>query len=130
MHASVGAIIKDKNKILMMDRAKFPYGWAFPAGHVDKSEGPEQALTREIKEETNLTIKKCKLLFHQFLDWNKCVRGIVGHDWYLYEILEWQGRIKKQDQEAKQMKWINIKDIKKLELEEATKYWLKKLGII
>ena len=34
------------------------YEWGFPAGLIDKNEDPIKAATRELKEETGLTIKK------------------------------------------------------------------------
>ncbi|MFH1662060.1 MAG: NUDIX hydrolase [Candidatus Falkowbacteria bacterium] len=81
MHKSVGSILKNKeNQILMIDRKNFPFGWACPAGHVDKDETAEQALIREVKEETGLNVKKYKLLLHEFVEWNECKSGIKGHD--------------------------------------------------
>lgn len=129
MHTSAGAIIKnEKNEILLIDRVKIPLGWAAPAGHVEDGELPEEALRREVKEETNLKIKKFKLLYHEFIAWNECSRGVKGHDWYLYEILEWKGGVKKEDKEAKDIKWVNTKDLKNLKLEEVWQYWFEKLG--
>ncbi|RLC38481.1 hypothetical protein DRH27_02170 [Candidatus Falkowbacteria bacterium] len=131
MHKSVGAIIKnDKNEILMIERMKYPFGWACPAGHIEKDETPEQALKREILEETGLKVNNYKLLFHEFLSWNTCSRGVKGHDWYLYEILDWEGKIKRSKSEAKQIKWIAVNDFNKLKFEEAYSYWFKKLKII
>ncbi len=147
MHISVGAIIRIKHgaippngtihsnwnkedKILMLDRAYFPFGWACPAGHADKGENPEQALKREIKEETGLKIKTYKLLIHEFVEWNKCVKGVKGHDWYVYEVGEWQGEIKQNKREVKEIDWFNPDEIKKLELEQVWSYWFKKLRII
>ena len=57
MQQIVGAIIKQDEKLLMLDRKNFPFGWACPAGHVETGETIEQALVREIKEETNLDIR-------------------------------------------------------------------------
>ncbi len=52
MHTSVGIIIKNNSdKILMIDRAAYPYGWACPAGHIDARETPSQAAKRETWEE-------------------------------------------------------------------------------
>src|SRR3990172_12032509 len=53
-----GVIIKN-NKILLMHRKK--YGreyWVFPGGKVEPGETQEQAIAREIKEETSLEISK------------------------------------------------------------------------
>lgn len=54
-----GAIIlssKNKNKIALLYRAK-QKDWSFPKGHVEQEEGAAQAMAREIKEETGLTVQ-------------------------------------------------------------------------
>ncbi len=130
-HKIAAAIIKDKSgKILMLDRKNFPFGWACPAGHVERVETIKQALVREIKEETNLDIIKYKLFFHEYIAWNKCVIGHRGHDWYVFEIGEWQGKIKTNKSEAKRLVWQSIKKIKYLKLEPVWRYWFEKLKII
>jgi ADP-ribose pyrophosphatase YjhB (NUDIX family) len=130
MHKSIGAIIKKNDKILLIDRAHFPYGWAGPAGHADDNETPKQAIIREVKEETNLDIKKYKLLIHEYVDWNECVQGVKGHDWYVYEVGEWRGKIKRNKKEVKEIGWFNQRQIKNLNLEKIWNYWFKKLKII
>ncbi len=131
MHKTVGAIIKNKKgEILMIDRAYFPFGWACPAGHADEGETTAQTLIREVKEESNLDIKKFKLLFHEYIPWNECVQGVVGHDWYLYEVEDWVGEIAGDKQETKGIGWYSMEDIKNLNLEEIWKYWFEKLKIM
>ena len=130
-HKSVGAIIRNKTgKILMLDRNTYPFGWACPAGHVEKNEKPEEALIREVKEETNLNVRKYKLLLNEFAAWNKCSSGFLGHDWYLYEVLEWSGELATNRKEEKELTWKAPKEIKKLKLEKAWDYYFKKLKII
>lgn len=130
MHTSIGAIIKKEDKILLINRAAFPFGWACPAGHKNKNETLEQALKREIKEEVGLEINNFKLLIHEFVDWNECVKGVKGHDWYVYEAGEWEGEVKRDMRETKDIGWFSVDEIKQLDLEEIWQYWFKKLGII
>ena len=128
-HKSVGAIIKKNGKILMLDRAMFPFGWACPAGHVKKSEKEEEALKREIKAETNIKIKDFKLIAHEFIDWNECRKGVKGHEWFLYEIKSWEGEVKSNN-ESKEIGWYSKKEILELELETVWNYWFSKFKII
>lgn len=129
-HRSTGAIIRDKDgNFLMFDRVNPPYGWAISAGHIEEGEDPEKAMLREIKEETSLEVKKYRLLFQEFLPWNSCVGGVVGHDWWLYEALEWEGN-PIMESEHKEMRWVKPEDLKNYKLEEAVEYWFKKLGYI
>jgi len=114
----------------MMDRKNFPFGWACPAGHIEENEMPEEALQREVKEETGLDVDDFKLVVHEFLDWNECKRGVKGHDFFVYEISEWEGEIHQNKLESKDLKWQPASEIKNLKLEPAWEYFLKKLKII
>ncbi|HTW96359.1 MAG TPA: NUDIX hydrolase [Candidatus Methylomirabilis sp.] len=130
-HQSAGAIIKDDlGRILMINRTNFPFGWAIPAGHVDTGETPEQAVIRETKEEVNLNIIKMRLVGQEFLSWNKCSRGTTGHEFSIFEVLSWQGKIKGEADEMNDWRWIKKNKLPKIKIEEATEYWFKKLGYL
>lgn len=128
MHRSVTAIIKKDGKILMIDRANFPFGWACPSGHVEDGEDPEKAMVREVKEEVNIDAKKYNLIHHEFIEWNECKRGARGHDFFVYEILDWDGKAE-INFESKGMKWISEDETKNIKLEPVWDYFLKKLDL-
>ncbi len=130
MHLSVGAIIKKDDKYLLVDRKKFPPGWACPAGHVDEGETPEQAMIREVEEETGLTVKKYKLILHEYSAENICSRGVKGHDFFVYEITAWQGGVRLNKEEHLNISWFTAEEMKKLKLEPVWHDWLLKLHII
>lgn len=129
MHYSVGAIIERSGKYLLIDRVKPPYGFAGPAGHIDEGENELEALTREVKEETNLDITNHKLLLEEEVDWNTCSKGITVHYWYLYKC-EVSGEVKRSIKEAKSIGWFSVEELKELELEPVWRYWFEKLNII
>lgn len=54
---SVDAVVEDKGKILLIKRKNDPYAgyWALPGGFVDYDETAQQAVIRELAEETTLT---------------------------------------------------------------------------
>lgn len=130
MHTSVGIIIKDDTgKILMIDRAVSPYGWACPAGHVDKGETPKQAAIRETREEVNVGIKELKLLHEEYVNWSECVKGVKGHHWYVYKATDWTGQEKGDEYETKDIGWFSPEEIKNLKLETVWEYWFQQLKI-
>jgi ADP-ribose pyrophosphatase YjhB (NUDIX family) len=62
--ASVEAIIIKDNSMLFLKRNNYPVKdeWWFPGGRIRKGETMQQALYREIKEETGLTIEIIKFV--------------------------------------------------------------------
>ena len=62
--AKAGAIIlssKNKSNLALLYRGQ-QNDWSFPKGHINKDENPEQAMIREIKEETGLNINILQVL--------------------------------------------------------------------
>jgi 8-oxo-dGTP diphosphatase len=60
---AVAAIVNSDNKFLLLKRADnkdywMPNKWSLVGGGIEKDETPQQAVKREIKEETNLDIDK------------------------------------------------------------------------
>ncbi len=129
MHYSVGALIKENDKYLLIDRVKPPLGFAGLAGHIDEGEDKIHALKREVEEESGLKIGCYRLFFEEELDWNWCSKGVDIHYWYLFGC-EVSGEIKQNFVETKSIGWYSLNEIKKLNLEPVWKYWFKKLGII
>lgn len=54
---TVDIIIEIEGKIVLIERANEPFGFALPGGFVDYGESLERAAVREAKEETGLDIK-------------------------------------------------------------------------
>ncbi|MCK4809608.1 MAG: NUDIX hydrolase [Candidatus Omnitrophica bacterium] len=53
-YLTVDGIIEYQGGIVMIERSNPPLGWALPGGFVDYGESVEDAVVREVKEETNL----------------------------------------------------------------------------
>jgi 8-oxo-dGTP diphosphatase len=53
---TVDIIIRQGERIVLIERKNPPYGWALPGGFVDYGESLEQAALREAREETALEL--------------------------------------------------------------------------
>jgi len=62
---TVDAIIEIDEKIVLIERSNPPFGWALPGGFVDYGESLEEAVKREVKEETNLELEDLRQ-FHTY----------------------------------------------------------------
>jgi 8-oxo-dGTP pyrophosphatase MutT (NUDIX family) len=130
LHYSVGAIIEKDGKYLLIDRMKPPLGFAGLAGHIDDDdESPDEAIRREVTEESGLKITDSKLLFEEEILWGRCPSGASAHKWWLYKC-EVRGEIYRNEEETKSIGWYTKEEIKNLNLEPVWKYWFEKLGII
>jgi 8-oxo-dGTP diphosphatase len=63
IRVTVDAVIVEKGKILLIKRGRPPYEdfWALPGGFVEYGEIVEDAVVREVKEETGLTCDVVRL---------------------------------------------------------------------
>lgn len=65
---TVDIIIEMKSQgIVLIERKKFPHGWAIPGGYVNYGESFEDAAIREAEEETSLKVTLLKQ-FHTYSD--------------------------------------------------------------
>jgi ADP-ribose pyrophosphatase YjhB (NUDIX family) len=64
---TVDIIIEINDKIVLIQRANPPYGWALPGGFVDYGESLESSAVREAKEETSLDVT-LQEQFHTYSD--------------------------------------------------------------
>ena len=111
---AVDGIIEKDNKILLIKRKNPPFkdSWAFPGGFVEYGETTENAVLREIYEETNLKTK-IKHLLGVYSDPNRDPRGHTVSVVYILEPVE--GTLKGSD-DAKDAKLFKIEEVKNLDL--------------
>ena len=55
-HFTASALIINNGRVLLVNHKKFGV-WLYPGGHVEKNETPDQAVIREVKEETGLDVE-------------------------------------------------------------------------
>lgn len=108
-NTSVGVIIQNEaREVLLMNRARFPFGLAAPAGHIDTHGSPEQTATAEVYEEVGLYIPLSgleKLIDARKVD-NKCRRkGGDHHIWTVFSARNISGHIVASKDETKGAGW-------------------------
>ena len=120
---TVGACIVFEDKVLLMLHAKLNK-WLFPGGHIDLNEHPDQALSREVKEETGLD-----LIFLQYSDLNQDedeilklaipfyanVHSVGDHDHYgAYYLCTVRDNCVISNNESQELKWFTKEEIDNL----------------
>ena len=122
---TVLAYIEKDNSYLMLLRNKKKHDinankWIGVGGHLEKGETPEDALIREIKEETGLDVisySKKGLIHFNYDD--------ISELMHLYVVNDFKGELIECDEGT--LKWIKKCDLFSLELWEGDKIFLKKL---
>ncbi len=111
-HTSVGIIARDdQGSILLIERMKFPFGWAPPSGHCDGLSYPV-ACFKEFQEETGLSVvgaPKPVIPKNSRKDY-VCRRGGQYHHWQILEV-RWRGEIKPSESETKNACWCSLDEI-------------------
>ena len=94
---TVDAVIEKDGGIVLVERKNPPYGWALPGGFVDYGESLEEAVKREVKEETNLEIHSLR----QFRSYSDPARDPRFHTISTVFIAEGRGKLEPKDDAQK-----------------------------
>ncbi len=80
MNNVVGAIVRHKKKVLCLRRApheSFDGLWEIPSGHVEAGEEADEALERELREETSLVLQDVEREVSSFVYGENLQRNFV-----------------------------------------------------
>lgn len=110
--ATVAVIVNQKNELLVATRAFEPAKGTYdlPGGFVDMHESLEDAVIREVKEETALEVKEAKYLFSIPNLYLYSGFEVETADAFFLCIVEDCGKIKAEDDVAK-LEFIKIEDL-------------------
>ncbi len=114
---AVGAVVLDANRVLLVKRAQHPGKgtWSIPGGVVGLGETLDQALRREILEETGLLVQPLELVGvaeRIFMEGERVQYHYVILDYLCFV----QGGALQASSDAEQARWFNAEEIASLGL--------------
>jgi 8-oxo-dGTP diphosphatase len=119
IRVAVDAIVEKGNKILLITRGSEPFEGmlALPGGFVEEEEKVEQALIREVEEETSLVVKPKEILGV----YSDPKRDPRGHTISIVFVAEVAGGELEAGGDAEEANWYELKEInlKKLAFDHA-----------
>lgn len=120
-------IIKYGKKFLIINVDKAPY-YHIPGGHIEIGEDSITAITREIKEELDYTVKNTELFCVQENFYDK--KGVAHHGVEYYYIIEIEEDVETVDREVTEIdhgvekhlfiKWVSADELKEIDLKPFT----------
>lgn len=118
-HKSVGVVIEnDERRILLIQRGRYPIGFAPPAGHIDDHGSSVQAAVNETAEEVGLQLTPAALKITSIRArrvHNPCRRpGGSYHDWWVYHTTSFGGILRPSPNEVKIAGWYDRKQMQGL----------------
>ena len=124
----VGAVVISEGRILLEKRKNEPGKgkWSIPGGVVDLGENPEQAVIREVKEETCLEVEAPRLIdvvSDVSLDENGKVK-------YHFVIIDFVVKVRQGEAEAASdadvLKWVRLSEVEAYDLTRSFRAFFKR----
>lgn len=118
----VGALIFDADKILLVERAKEPLQgfWSIPGGIVETGEKLEEAIRREVREETGLEVDALSI----FEIFERIISDAEGRPEYHYVLIDYLCGVTGGQLEAasdvSRAAWVGQDDLREYRITEGT----------
>jgi len=109
----VGAVIICDGRILLEKRGNEPGKgkWSVPGGIVELGESPEQAVVREVQEETGLRVRK-PILIDVVNNLTMDETGKIKYDFVIIDYLvAVEGGDAKAASDAEELNWVPLNDV-------------------
>jgi nucleoside triphosphatase len=125
--ATVGAlVVSEKGEVLIVRSHKWGNKYTVPGGHIELGERAEDAIRREVKEETGLDAEPVELLIVQQAIYPK---DFHKHEHYIfmdYVLKAKSSKVQLDGRELQDYVWVKPEEALKLDLEEYTRNFVLK----
>lgn len=118
----VGALVFDADRILLVERGREPLKgfWSLPGGAVETGERLEEALVREVREETGLEVVPAEIA----VIFERIIHDTNGAAEYHYLLVDYLCHIRGGDlcagDDSNCAKWFAVNELSTLSLTEGT----------
>lgn len=118
----VGALIFDEDRILMAERGGEPLKgwWSIPGGLVETGESLQDAICREVREETALNVQPLGVVEI----FERIMRDAEGAAEYHYVLIDYICRIESgtpcSGDDVSRVEWVRQRDLPQLHITEGT----------
>lgn len=125
--ATVGAlVVNDKGQVLIVRSKKWGEKYTVPGGHIELGERAEDAIRREVKEETGLESDPLELVIVQ--------QAIYPKDYHKHEhfiFMDYVCKAKSEEvkldgRELQEYLWVSPEEALKLDLEQYTRNFVER----
>jgi len=125
--ATVGAlVVNPKGEILIVRSSKWHDKHTVPGGHIELGERAEDAIKREVKEETGLDVDTVRLLLVQQAIYPKEYQKHEHFVFMDYVCSTSDSHVKLDGRELQSYMWTEAEEALKLDLEEYTRNFVVK----
>jgi 8-oxo-dGTP pyrophosphatase MutT (NUDIX family) len=101
------AVIDERERVLLL-RHTYTTGWFLPGGGIERGETAEEALRRELREETEVKITAAPTLFGVYFNVRHSVRDHV----FVYVVRSFSSlKPKRPDPEISEVRWFSLSDL-------------------
>ena len=124
--ATVGALVKRDGRYLLMRSRKWSGKWGIPGGKIERGEAAEEALHREVREETRLDLQKVRFAMVQ-----DCVDSDEFYRPEHFVLMNFTAEAVAGEvvinEEAEEFRWVTTEEAFGMELNRPTRVLLEKV---